>query len=294
MPEFGSWFVYSLISVILYGGIDFMYKAAAHYNCSAARILNISAISVALLSLAFVFATNSRFVNTKFLILFAVINSSFFAVGSIAKIKALKRIPSSYAFPITKLNSVFLVLYSLILFNDNPTAMQWIGIVISLSIPIYLGFSMKKNSEKSGNFEFGGLLFAIGAALSTSVSMLTGKYASESVPKINYMFVSYSLVVIYTFLINKLRPEQKEKTPFKFSDKTFLFGTGIGILNFAGYYFVLMAFSSGPLSLIQGVASNSFVISVLLSVIIFKEKFTLKNAIIVALALISIVFIKFI
>jgi len=293
MPKFDNWFVYSALAVILYGGVDFLYKAAAHFLCSSRRILNTSAITVSFLSLLFILITKSAFANFELLVLFALINSFFFAVGSISKIQSLKYIPSSYAFPVAKLNSVFLILYSIVLFNDKPNALQWTGILISVSIPIFLGLSMQnKNNVTHSNVRLKGLFFAVIAAFSTSLSMLAGKYASSSVPNLNYMFVSYLFVVFYTLILNRVGESPEKEKPHKYYNKILLFGIPIGILNFAGYYFVLQAFASGPLSLIQGITSNSFVISVLLAILIFKERFTYKNAIVVALAVISILLIK--
>ena len=70
------------------------------------------------------------------------------------------------------------------------------------------------------------------------------------------------------------------------------FGIIIGILNFSGYFMVLSAFETGPLSLIQGISSNSFIIPVVLSIFVFKEKFSYKNAVVVILAVLSILLIK--
>ncbi|NPA44592.1 MAG: EamA family transporter, partial [Chlorobi bacterium] len=127
-----DWFTYTIIFTILYGAINFMYKLAAHYNLSSHKIVKVSAITVAIISLSVVLLTKSPFTNFKMILFFAFINSAFFGLGSIVKIQALKYIPSSFAFPITKLNSVLLIIYAIFLFNDRPTMLQWIGIGISI------------------------------------------------------------------------------------------------------------------------------------------------------------------
>ncbi len=66
----------------------------------------------------------------------------------------------------------------------------------------------------------------------------------------------------------------------------------IGILNLAGYYLVLMAFSRGPLPLIQGVFATSFLIPIVLSVLVLNERFDRRKAAIVSLALLSLLLIK--
>ena len=290
-----NWFIYTISATIIYGIINFIYKIAAVHKCPSHQIVNISATTISVLSLIIILLTKSEFLNFKQILLFAIINSAFFGLGSIVKIQSLKLIPSSFAFPITKLNAVFLIIYALIIFNDKPTWNQWIGIGISLSMLVFISLSIKKEN-KTGSFDkkkqIIGLLLALLAAFSTSISMLTGKFASTEVPKLNYIFVSYSLVMIYTFIINKTIYRKKQIKNKKMNKKILIFGFAIGILNFSGYYLILSAFATGKLSLIQGISSNSFIIPIILSIIIFKEKFNYKNAIVLILAILSIILIK--
>jgi len=238
--------------------------------------------------------SKSEFINFKNILLFALVNSVFFGLGSIVKIQSLKYIPSSFAFPVTKLNAVFLIIYALFLFDEKPTFYQWTGILISLSMLAYISLSIKNDTlkTKADKKQIIGFLFALLAAFSTSISMLTGKYASTEVPKINYIFISYFLVFIYTTIINKLFYKVSEEETKISKKKTIFFGVIIGFLNLAGYYLVLSAFETGPLSLIQGISSNSFIIPVILSVLFLNEKFRLKNAVVIILSIISILLIK--
>lgn len=294
MENFG-WFYITIISTVIYGLINFMYKVAAEYKCQSNKVINISATTVSVLSFLIILLTKSKFENFKEILFFALINSAFFALGSIVKIISLKKIPSSIAFPITKLNAVFLILFGILFFGENPDLNQWIGIIISFSMLFFISLTInsKNNQLSSDNKkkQIAGIIFAIIAALSTSISMLTGKFASTEVPKLNYIFVSYSMVVIYTLIINKITIKN-QKNDAGLNKKTVMFGMIIGVLNFAGYFLVLNAFATGPLSLIQGISSNSFVIPIILSIIIFKEKFTIKNAVVVLIAILSVILLK--
>jgi len=273
-----------------------MYKVAAEHNSSSRAIVNVSAGSISLISFIFILVFNYQFLNLKWILIFATINSSFFALGSVAKITALKKIPTSYAFPITKLNSILLIIYGLFLFEESPKTTQWIGIIISVAMLIYISLSNKSGKIEipkfsKNNQEFIGILLALVAAVATSFSMLAGKYASSEVPKMNYIFVSYSMVFIYTTIIGKFFKNKKKNKDTNIK-KTIWFGIMIGVLNFVGYLCVLYAFETGPLTLIQGISSNSFVIPIILSIIVFKEKFGWKNFIVVVLSIITIIIIK--
>ena len=109
-----------------------MYKVAAVHKLPSYKIVNRSALTISITSLLIIIITKNEFANFKQILFFALINSAFFGFGSLAKIQSLKKISSSFAFPITKLNAAFLIIYALILFNDKPSIKQWIGIFISL------------------------------------------------------------------------------------------------------------------------------------------------------------------
>lgn len=274
-----------------------MYKVAAVHKCPAHLIINRSAITVSVLALISIFITGSSFTDFKSILIFAAINSTFFGIGSISKIKALERVPSAIVFPVSKMNAVFLIIYALILFGDSPNIYQWAGILISISMLAYISINIKDGDNKLGadsnkKIQVAGLLFAVLAAFATSLSMLTGKYASTAVPKLNYIFLSYSILAGYTLLMNKIFYSGKRKPENVNQKKVLLFGIIIGTLNFGGYFLVLMAFASGPLSLIQGISSNSFIIPIVLSLFIYKEKLNYKKLIVIALAIVSIILLK--
>ena len=67
------------------------------------------------------------------------------------------------------------------------------------------------------------------------------------------------------------------------------FGVGIGALNFFGYLAVLSAFAGGPLALIQGISSTSFVIPILFSALVFGEKLDKRKTAIVLMAVVSVI-----
>ncbi len=201
------WFTLTIIYTVIYGLINFLYKVASENNCSSNKILNISSFSVSLLSLIFIIVTRSEFMKIELIIIFALINSVFFVIGTISKMKSLKYISSSFAFPISKLNSIFVIIYALLLFSERPSFNQWIGIILSFVMLGYISYNVRKDDKKSKSEQLGrrqmiGVLLALAGALSTSVSMLTGKFVSESVPKLNFIFISYSMVLIYTSLSN--------------------------------------------------------------------------------------------
>ncbi|MCD6310900.1 MAG: EamA family transporter, partial [Elusimicrobia bacterium] len=62
--------------------------------------------------------------------------------------------------------------------------------------------------------------------------------------------------------------------------------------NITGYYMMLKAWSTGPLSLVQGIISLTMVISIILSATAYKEKFTLRIAVALTLSILAAFLIK--
>jgi len=321
------WFFFILAALVCYGGIDFTYKAAARADSPSHLVVRTSAFVVAGLSLFAALITGSSLRAWQDIALYAAINSTFFALGSIARISALKKLPAAYVFPVAKLNSVLLILIAVVFFGDRPSPAQWLGIALSVSLVVWVGRGLSRGAgarplpltapvgageddeerlfPREGRMR--GFLLALATATCVTISIVAGKFASASVPHFSYMFVSYSLVVLHTLCIERfftrkpgpapddtLAPPAPMRPPAawfrgEIAKRAYTYGVCIGALNFAGYYLILNALATGPLALIQGISSTSFIIPIALSALIFKERLDLRRSLVIACALLSVV-----
>ncbi|MFH1728112.1 MAG: EamA family transporter [Pseudomonadota bacterium] len=286
-----DWFFYIIIATVLYGVYNFIYKLATSKGISSSQIVNKAAISVSILSFLTILILGSEFVDIELILFFALLNSSAFALGAVCKVKALSYIPTSYVFPIGKMNAFLVIILSIVFLGDRPTINQYIGFLFILLMMLILFWDVFDNRKNSNykNVKLGIMLASV-SAIATAGSMFVGKFASTSVTILNYIFVSYSMVAIYTYLIPKFinRNTLLEKT----SKSVYFYGFAAGLLNFIGYYLVLKAFACGPLSLIQGISATALAIPIFLSIVFLKESFNLKKGLIVLFALIAIILIK--
>lgn len=357
------WFGYILLAMACYGGIDFLQKAAALADSPSRLVVRTTAIVVAFMSLVAVIASGSSFAALETILLYAGINSTFFAIGSMARITALKKIPAAYVFPVTKTSAVLLILISVVVFGDQPDVWQWTGILLSILLVLLVARGISRPGSQRDEERFprqerlSGFVLALTSASCTTITILAGKFASTEAPHVSYMFVSYSLVVMHTFIIERIflkdqrqardaganpggdplingdvavasgvcseHPTQRaaaeetadslpsgtdswgtesgqlkpqrirfwERHPHERcrTRRAIWFGAGIGALNFFGYLSVLSAFAGGPLALIQGISSTSFVIPIILSAIVFGEHLDWKKTAIVGLAIVSVI-----
>lgn len=282
------WQGFAIVATIIYGLMNFLYKVAAENKCSSFYTMSFSGITVSILSFVLLTINGSAFVPLKWLLVFAGANALFFATGSICKIEALKHIPANLTFPVIKLNSTFAVIIAIVFLGERPDIYKILGIILGLGVILIL--AAEKFSLKEGcNLKYG-FMFSLISACSTASSMTIGKLASSSVPKLNYIFISYSCVAVYS-LIAGFKGKNKA-TAHSLTRKTIFFGMMIGTLNFLGYFLVLKAFSVGPMTGVQPIFAMSIVFPIFLSRLIYKEKFTVYRYLALLLSLGSIILVS--
>ncbi|MDA3793310.1 MAG: EamA family transporter [Elusimicrobia bacterium] len=287
-----SWFPYVVAATVAYGFVNFIYKISAHYGYSSLRILNFQALTISVISGVVIIFKSPGLNNLNYLLILAAVNSLFFAVGTTLKITSLKFIPVNVAMPMGKLKTVFVMGIGLIFFSDRPSFNQAVGMVLALATVFMLARpSGKKMTAEQKNVHLKGIFLILSAAAAIAISITAGKIASGKVDKMTYIWLSYTLVFIYTYLTKRFIVNSG--TVFKGADKRLItLGVVVGVLNLAGYYLILKAWEYGPLSLVQGIFSLSMVITIILAAIIYKEKLTPIKIIAVISAITAALFIK--
>lgn len=283
------WLLYSLTATLFYGLLNFLYKVSAEYRLPTQSVVFISAFSVVISALTVLIFEGNDFSLFPAAVPYAAANGTLFAFGALAKFKALKLAPASVVFPVNKSNVIFVIIIGIIFFKETPSPRQWIGVSFAVLVLVLISWEQIKGTRINA---LSGVGFALLAALCTSFSMTAGKLASMETDRLIYIFISYSIVTVISYILYKTRiPAEQRKGTFK-NPKLFLVGCTIGILNFAGYTLVLKAFAAGSMALVQPVFALSILIPIFLSSLIYREKLTLLRIISIGLSLISIIVIK--
>lgn len=282
------WFLYTLAATGLYGVMYFVQKSGANRGYASAWIVNISTTTVALLSLGAALLEGQGVPDTGLLLRYAAINGTFYGLGSLIHFKAFKLLPASIAFPLGKVNVVFIALAGILLFGERVTASQAAAVVLFFTVVLLL---TRRESHQPVAHLASGVLLVLAAGLCTTVSVTTGKYAAAApgLPKTTYMALSYTLVACLTFALGRLRAPQANswKIPHALQ-----IGVIAGVCNFAGYFCILQAFSTGNLSVIHPIFSLSIVVPIVLAMLFHGEKMTLRKGAALALALLAVVLMK--
>ncbi len=286
----GSWYLYSLIALLLMGSQRFLYKVTAEKRCNSALTTALFMGTVTLLSGVSYFSGGTPASDFKILLLLSLINSASFAGATILHIEALRHLPASVTFPINRLNLILVILASVIYFGERLSGLQWLGVLLGFAVVVVLGRDTAKSGSSSVvDYARSGYWFLGGAILCGAISSLSCKFAAIHTGKTDFMALSYLLATIFSLLINRTWKKTDGHGNIKAS---VLIGLGMGILNFFGFYAFLTALEAGPLSSIAMIVGMHFVIAIVLSALIYHEKLTSRRIFGIALTLVAVWLLK--
>ncbi len=283
-----NWYFYSIAALLLLGTQRFLYKVAAERNCRTPLTTAVFMGTVTLLS-GTVFVVSAEPVgNLRALVVLAFVNSAAFALTTIANMEALRHLPAGITFPLTRLSLVVVIVVSLVCFHERLVSSQWLGILAGLAVVAVLAGEADKAVHPGGNprrgFGFVALCIVCGA-----IASISSKLAAVSTSKSGFMALSYFLATLFALAI------EKKWGGGKVGDRpgdAIRIGILMGVLNFFGFYAFLAALAVGPLSVIALITGMHFVITIGLSVLLYREKMTLRRGIGIALTLLAVFFLK--
>ncbi|WGH76151.1 EamA family transporter [Tenacibaculum tangerinum] len=188
-----------------------------------------------------------------------------------------------------KMSVVIPIIFGIVLYHESITPLKAFGIGIAL-IAVYLS-SVKEEKEKAN----GGLLFPILLFLGSGIIDTTLKYVETNFVQVtDVAFFSGSLfgfAAIFGILILVGTQLVSRK---KLSFKSVLGGIALGIPNYYSIVFLIKALQT------KGVESSTLftinnvgvvVVSTIVGLFLFKEEFSIKNKIGIALAIFGIILV---
>jgi len=279
-----NWYIFAIICLFAYGIQYFLYNVSAKRKYNSAWTSVSYMATVAILSTIFFLLSKQTISNFSILFLFAGLNAITFFSVTITRIEAFKNIPITIAFPIMRMHAVIVAIFSIIYFKEVISLYQIFGIVFATIMVIILSIPDKKEKIKKSKFNIG-LILTFGALLSAVFGSIIVKFSTlNDVNNLGFMFVSYFISTLFSLIfIKKLGEKGEEHSP----GHALRLGFIIGIFNFVGFYAFMNAVKLGPLAVVSPLVSMSFVLSIILSVIIYKEKLNLRKSIGIGLAILA-------
>jgi drug/metabolite transporter (DMT)-like permease len=281
-----NWFLLTLIALLLFGIQRFLYKVSAERNCNTAWTTFAFMGTVTILSTLSFFALGQSINNLRFLLLISLINSLSFVSGTIATIEALKYISTSVAYPLIRLNTGIVVIFSIWYFGDRLSIFQITGIIIAIVV-ILLLTGLDDGSRVPTKDPKRAMLLVTVALFSGAIAAISSKFAALEVNLLAFMAISYALSMIVSLCLRK-----KLGSVGSNHNEALIIGFLIGLVNFGGFYSLLRALTLGPLSIIIPVTGMYFVISIILAILFYREKLSALRILAIVLTAFAIILMK--
>jgi len=283
-----SWYTFAIIALFLMGTQRFLYKVSAEKRCNTAWTTFSFMATVAILSSILLLVLEETVTNLPFLCFIALVNSAAFCLATVTHIEALKNIPASVAYPIIRLSAVSVVIFSILFFKDRPSLYQVIGIVLAMVVIVVLTMDFGDDATSYGRRKRGFLCIFV-AFIAGAGAIISSKFAAMYTNKMAFIAISYWASTFFAFGLRKrLQTEEANENP----KDALLIGLVMGVINFAGYYSYLKALSTGPLSIITSLTGMHFIIAIILSALIYKEKLTASRILGISLTVVSIILLR--
>ena len=188
-----------------------------------------------------------------------------------------------------KMSVVVPVVFGIILYNESVTFLKIVGIIMAL-IAVYLSSVKEEKSEKNGTLLLPILLFIGSGTIDTLLKYIQENYVSDEDVSI-FSGSLFGIAGAFAFFILVIKTIKKREA---FGYKNIIAGIILGVPNYYSIIFLIKAlqnknFESSTLFTINNVAI--VVVSTLVGLFFFKEKFSIKNKIGVAMAVLGIIIV---
>ena len=263
-----GWFACALAALLLMGAQRFLYKVAAERSCDTILTTLSFMATVTAISAGAFFAGSAEVKDLRALLLVGFVNSLAFLAATLAHIEALKRLPAAIAYPLIRMDAVLVVVISIAFFHEGMLGRQAIGIFLAVLAAVLVARDRNRFQAPAAPSR-GGFLFVALTVVAGTAAAVSSRFAVMYTDKTAFIAVSYGLSTIFAFIMG--RGARIHNASARSRSSVFI-GVSMGILNVAGYYAYLEGLSRGPLSLITVITGMHFVVAIVFSVLIYRER----------------------
>jgi bacterial/archaeal transporter family protein len=279
-----TWFTLAVLSAIFWGIEGFLHKLSASKGYNSSKVSIIFNLTVCLLSGLFIILFREQIKNVSYLVIIAFLNSAFFFSSFITRLEALKKLDASIFFSISRPAVLFLILImSFFILNEHIAFIEGFGVVLMI-VTMYLLLS-KQGKQRDRTITKTSLLLTGTTTILAALGSLTLAFASKHVGTFSFSFLSYAMSILFSYGVSRFFFKQQESTTK--SKKS-----GIYLFNFFGLVFYITALKTGSFALVGSINNFSILLTILISIIVFRERLTIKQVIGVCIAFISLTLLR--
>lgn len=283
-----TWFSTAMAAFFLMGIQGFLYKVAAERGYDTARTTFVFMTTVAVVSSIFWALVREPPGDLLTFTTLVITNSLSFVAATMTFMEALKFLSATTAYSVIRLNLVVVAVFSFVWFGDRLSLYQVSGIVLALAAMLILSRDVYGNRSSPKHSSLG-LIYLVVSLFAAAIASISSKFAAMYVGKLPFLTAVYGIGAITSVtLVRKPKINDTNRD----GRGTLITGIAMGLLNFGAYYAFLAALSRGPLSLVASITGMHFVVAVILSVLIYREKLTWPRVIGFLLTIISLILLK--
>lgn len=283
------WFAKALLALLLLGLQRFFYKVAAERGCSTALTGLVFMVTVAAVSWLLYLSSAARGMPGTAMVLWGLVNGLSFFGSAVLTMEALRHVPAAIGYSLTRLSTVFAALFSVLYFHDRLQSRQLLGIALAFSVVLLCARRRGVTRPGSGGDYRLGLILALLAMLAGTVSTISSKFAALQADKWGFMAISYSFSVGGALIMFRRQPDEAGSA---LRGPALAIGLTMGALNLVGFYLLLAALETGPLSVIAPLTGMHFLIAIILAAVVYRERPDRRSIAGIVMAIVAVLLMK--
>ncbi len=266
--------IYSLVSAVCWAANGVFYKKAVSKVSTFTANFHRTLVATALFSIP-ALPVIGEMLGVDVTTMLVLVASAFFSfyLGDSFYMASLKRCPVSVALPVSSTYPIYVVLLSPLIYNTKPTISAFVSALL-----VFLAVLIVYMRKERVNFL--GVFFALMAAVSWSIAILSLDYLTAKLP------VSLVAFVRMLMCLAMLAPFAKFE---ELDERESIIYAGFlgGLLTFIGVFLFISAVNiSGSWRVVQPSATSP-VISAVMGKVIFKERIDVRLIVSIALIVLS-------
>ncbi|MGE4543053.1 MAG: DMT family transporter [Pedobacter sp.] len=283
------WFAQALLALLFIGLQRFFYKVAAERGCGTALTSLVFMGAVAAVSWLLFLSGADRGGPTPAMVLWGLVNGLAFLGSAALTMEALRHVPAAAGYSLTRLSTVLAAVFSILYFHDRLQPRQLLGIILALSVVFLCAGGRATGAQRPDARYRWGVMLALLAMLSGTVASVSSKFAALQADKWGFMAISYSFSTCAAVAMQRRDWNRLPSGPWR---ATLVIGLAMAGLNLIGFYLLLLALETGPLSVIAPLTGLHFVIAIILAAVVYRERPSLRNVAGMVMAMLAVLLMK--
>jgi len=282
-----------LLAIIFSAVIPIILKHAHHRNLAEEVILTFNYIIATLVSIVMAFfkyfsrsfpTTSSK--DFLILTLIGMVTGLMYYGAFYFYQKSVKDNGVSISIAVGKMGIIIPMLLSIILWQELPSPMQWLAIIISFTAILIINVQLRE--IKKSHVHLSLLLFFLIGGLGDFGNKLFETLLGAKLSEV-FLIVVFATALLASSIIT-IRLAIKKKS---ISKESILFGIMVGIPNMLTAYFLILSLADMKAALVFPIYSGgAIVLSMLYSVLRFKERLMIKDILSIFMILLALLLIN--